>query len=164
MSDISRAPRSARAALAAAMVVALAACFPVNGPTPVVARCTPPMMGTDARTGPALVGQHYGMQMSPLPLNSVQFDSSDTAQAMAVQQLYAERTPTNSVRVTARLVSCGDRPRAVRMRTTFLRQTQATAEAPTAWKTVHLTARGLAHYEELSVSPDAHFYLIEIAQ
>lgn len=164
MSRISRVPRAARAAFMAAMLVGLAACFPLNGPTPVVAQCTTPATGTDTRTGPALVGQHYGMQMSPLPLNSVQFDSSDTAQAMAVQQLYAERAPTDSVRVTARLLSCGDRPRAVRMRTTFLRQNHTTAEAPTAWKTVHLTPRGLAHYEELSVSSDAHFYLIEIAQ
>lgn len=164
MSGVSCAPRAARAALGAAMLVGLVACFPLNGPTPVVARCTAPMMGTDTRGGPALVGQHYGMQMSPLPLNSVQFDSSDTAQALAVQQLYAERTPTDSVRVTARFVSCGDRPQAVRMRTTFLRQNHSTAEAPTAWKTVHLTPRGLVHYEELSVSPDAHFYLIEITQ
>ncbi len=156
--------RMVRAVAGATLFTGLAGCYPLNGPTPVVAQCSTPMFGTDARPGAALVGQHYGMQMSPLPLNSVQYDSSETAHAMAVQQLYAERTATNSVRVTARFVSCMDRPQVVRMRTTFLRQSQASAEEPTTWKTVHLTPRGLAQYEELSVSPDAHFYLIEVAR
>jgi hypothetical protein len=133
----------------------------VPGNPPLVVQCGLPDPG--ARPGPALIGQQYGMQMSPLPLNSVQFDSQITAYRVAVQNIFAERTATDTVSVTARLVSCADIPTTVKMRTSFLRQNQAPAEGTSAWRVVFLAPRAMAHYTELSTSRDPASYIIEIA-
>ena len=116
------------------------------------------------RPGPALVGQGYGMTMTPLPLNSVQFSSKGLSRTMAVQSLYAARTPTNTVEVSARFLSCADKPATVMVRTSFMRASTAPAEAPSAWKTVYLQPRAIAMYSELSVSTDTAIYLIEVMQ
>ncbi|HYF42069.1 MAG TPA: hypothetical protein VEA35_06425 [Ramlibacter sp.] len=142
---------------------ALAGCMAtVPGAPPVVVECQMPTQSV--RAGPALVGETYGMKMTPLPVNSVQFGSQATAQAMAVQSLFAERSQTDTVQVTARFVSCLDRPSSVRVRTSFLRASTAPAEAPTAWKTVYLEPRATAVYSELSTVQDVASYLIEVAQ
>ena len=132
-----------------------------SDPTPRVVDCKP--APTTGRAGVALVGQAYGMAMTPLPLNSVQFGSTALARSVAVQNLYAERTPSDVVQISVRLVSCIDTPAVVRMRTTFMRTDTAPAEAPSAWKQVYLEPRATALYAELSVSRDAASYLVEIA-
>lgn len=141
----------------------LAGCAnPVPGTPPVVVSCSQPV--NSVRSGPALVGETYGLAMTPLPLNSVQFGSNAAANLVAVQSLMAERTATQTVQVTARFVSCQDAPQVVRVRTSFLRASQAPAEAPTAWKTVFIEPRATAVYTELSTSPNVANYLIEVAQ
>ena len=145
----------------ALLFLALAGCTAVKGVPPVVARCSTPTAGD--RPGPALVGQAYGMQMSALPLNSVQFDSNETARTVAVQALFASRTPTETVRVNARFLHCGDANGSIRVRTSFLRKDTSPSEPPSAWKSVFLTARATAVYEETSVARDVSNYLIEIA-
>jgi hypothetical protein len=140
----------------------LAGCATVPATPPVVVECTVP--ANAVRSGPALVGQTYGMAMTPLPLNSVQFDSHTAAGMLAVQSLFAERSPTDTVQVTARFVSCADRPAAIRVRTSFMRASTAPAEAPTAWKTVHLEPRATAVYTEYSTSREVASYLIEVAR
>jgi hypothetical protein len=129
---------------------------------PVVVEC---QAATGAgRPGPALVGQAYGTQHSPLPLNSVQFDAQATASRLAVQDIFADRTGTDTVEVTARFVSCADAPSSVRVRTSFMRVNHAPAEPTSAWKVVHLAPRAISHYTELSTSRDVASYLIEIAR
>jgi hypothetical protein len=97
--------------LAAAVLTAqLAGCAtPVETP-PMVVRCGMP--ASSARPGPALVGQTYGMAMTPLPLNSVQFGTVEASQSLSVQNLYAERSSTDVVLLSVRLVSCLDTPMA----------------------------------------------------
>lgn len=145
---------------------ALAACLATVGcataTPPVVARCS--SQPETSRTGPALVGQAYGMAMTPLPLNSVQFGSAEAARSLAVQSLYAERSATDLVLISARLLSCSDVPASVRVRTAFLRSNTAPAEEPSAWRTVYLEPRATALYQESSTSRDAVSYLIEIAK
>lgn len=150
------------AALCLAGGLLLGGCAPMPGPAPVVSDCSLP--ATQDRTGPALVGQRYGMAMTPMPLNSVQFSGQDVARAMAVQNLYAARTPTGTVQVSARFVSCLDQPASVRVRTSFMRADTAPAEAPTPWRLVFLEPRATALYSELSVSTDATAYLIEVGR
>jgi hypothetical protein len=104
------------------------------------------------------------MVMTPLPLNSVQFGSVEVSQALAVQNLYAERGPTDVVVISARFVSCLDTATSVRVRTSFMRANTAPAEEPSAWKTVFLEPRSTALYRESSISRDAATYLIEIAK
>lgn len=136
------------------------ACTQVPTVPPEVVECRVP--DNLSRPGPALVGQTYGMSMTPLPLNSVQFGSTALARSIAVQASYATRTPTDSVRLQMRFVSCLDTPSSVRMRTSFLRSDTAPAEPPTPWKLVFLAPRATAVYEELSVSRDAASYLVEV--
>jgi hypothetical protein len=147
------------ATLLAAATLGTACAVPAG--TALVVECRAPETG--ARNGPALVGMPYGQQHSPIPLDSVQFDSSATASRVAVQSLHAQRTATDTVEVGARLVHCGDTPGAVRIRTNFLREDRAPAEPTSAWRTVLLQPRAIAHYQEFSTSRAASRYVIEIA-
>jgi hypothetical protein len=149
------------AAFGAALVALLQACAqPLSGSPPVVASCETPTGGD--RLGPALVGQPYGMAMTPLPLNSVQFGSDAASRSVAVQSLYAARTQTSTVEVSARFLSCQDKAATVLVRTSFLRANSAPAEPPSAWKSLYLEPRATAVYSELSTSIDAAHYLIEV--
>ena len=113
--------------------------------------------------GPALVGQEYGIQMSAIPLDAVQFTDNRVAFAVAVQGLHAARTPADTVQVTARLVNCTDTPLAVKARTSFMKTTQAPTEPPSAWRTVFLRPRSTGTYTESSVGrSEVANYLIEI--
>jgi hypothetical protein len=131
---------------------------------PLVSRCKMPWGGGDRGAMPALVGLQYGEQATPLPLNSVQFTNWDAAKSLSIQRLAATRTPTNTVEVAARFVSCSDEPQTVRVRTSFLDANQAATEAPSAWQTVYLQPHLTANYSERSTSKDAQHYLIEISQ
>ena len=146
--------------LTAALLMQACAPAPLAGRPPVVAQCETPIGGE--RPGPALVGQAYGMAMTPLPLNSVQFGSDAASRSMAVQNLYAARTATSTVEVSARFLSCLDKPTTVLVRTSFLRENSAQAEPPSAWKAVYLEPRATAVYSEMSTSIDAAHYLIEV--
>ena len=151
------------AAIACAVAtLALAGCGTLPGAPPVVAQCTEPEVGN--RPGPALVGQAYGMAMTPLPLNSVQFGALDIARSVAIQSLYASRTPTGTVQVAARLLSCADSPIVVRMRTSFQQASTAPSEPASAWHDVFLAPRATAVYTEMSTSVDAATYLVEISR
>ena len=149
--------------IAIGVVAVLAGCqTPAMEAPPMVVQCGVP--ASSSREGPALVGQMYGMSMTPLPLNSVQFGSIDASRTLAVQNLYAERAPTDVVVISVRFVSCVDTPTAVRVRTSFMRANTSPAEEPSAWKTVFLEPRATAVYRENSTSRDAASYLIEIAK
>ena len=153
--------RPAVASLLACLSFACASPEPQSAP-PVVAECVPP--GGIGRPGPALVGQTYGMQMTPIPLDSVQFDSNLTSALVAVQQMFASRTTTDTVAVQVRFLSCADVPSQIRVRTSFMRADGMPVEPPSAWKTVYLTPRALGLYSETSVSREIGHYLLEVAR
>lgn len=114
--------------------------------------------------GPALVGHEYGMKMSPIPLDAVQFTEQAIANAVAVQALYASRTPAQTVQVTARFVNCTEKPIAVRARTSFLKSSQAPSEPQSAWQTVHLYPKATGIYTENSIGrSEVTNYLVELA-
>lgn len=156
-----------RAILSIATLAIVAVTLSVGGcatpeKTPVVVECTTPV--APDRPGPALVGQTYGMTITPLPLNSVQFSGGEIARSTAIQNLYASRTPMNTVEISARFVSCADTPATLMVRTSFLRANTSPAEPASAWKAVYLQPRGTAVYTELSISLDAASYLIEVTK
>ncbi len=130
---------------------------------PLVSRCKMPRGGGARSSMPALVGLQYGEQSTPIPLNSVQFTNWGAASSLSVQRLAATRTPTNTVEVDARFVSCSDQTQTVRVRTSFLDGNQAPTEAPSAWQTVYLQPHLTANYSEKSTSIAAKQYLIEIS-
>jgi hypothetical protein len=119
-------------------------------------------MKGDRTAGPALVGHEYGPQTTPIPLNSVQFSNMDAAKSLAVQHLFAARTPGNTISVTARFISCSDANFAVRVRTSFMDVNQAPTEPASAWQTVFLQPHLIATYTENSTSRSVANYLIEI--
>lgn len=128
---------------------------------PLVVQCGG--IGGGNLVGAALVGQEYGLKATPIPLDSVQFSSWDTTKILSIQRLYASRTPTNTVSVTARFISCSDTPFNIRVRTSFVDANQIPTEPVSAWKAVSLQPRLTAVYSEYSTSRNAALYLIEVA-
>lgn len=144
-----------------------AACLVVAGctspPTQTV-QCTPPTGARPAGPGPALVNQEYGTVATPIPTNAVLFTHEALARGVSVQALFAARTETGTVQVSARLVSCLDQALVLRARTSFMQKSTAPAEAPSAWQNVYLPARATAVYMERSLgAEEVALYLVELA-
>jgi hypothetical protein len=129
---------------------------------PMVVECSTAFAAT--RGGPALTGVPYGTQMSPIPLDSVQFDSDETARRIAIQGIYASRTPGDTVAVEVRMVSCNAGMTTVRARTSFQRANGAPAEPASAWRVIVLPPRALTLYTELSTARDVHHYVVELSR
>ncbi len=147
--------------VAVVIASAMLACLGCVVQPPLVTQCKWPPKG-DRTAGPALVGHEYGPQTTPIPLNSVQFSNTATANRLAIQDLFAAHTAANTTAVTARLISCADTVFAVRVRTSFLDESQAPTEPASAWKTVFLQPHLTATYAENSTSRGVANYLIEI--
>lgn len=116
-----------------------------------------------ARSGPALVGQEYGMRMSQLPLDAVQFTDTGVAKSIAIQTVRAMRTQTDTVQVVARFVNCQDKPVPIRARTSFMDTTSLPTEPISAWRPIIVPPRATALYQENSTSTNVANYLIEVA-
>jgi hypothetical protein len=132
----------------------------IKGQPPLVVECEKPAKGD--RPGPALVGMEYGMQATPIPLDSVQYGDHAASKSIAVQRIFAKRTPGDTVQITARFVSCSDEQVRLLVRTSFLDSDQSPAEPTSAWRTVILQPRTISNYVESSTSAAVSHYLIEI--
>jgi hypothetical protein len=127
-------------------------------------QCQAPTGPRPAGDGPALVSQEYGTSSTPIPTNAVQFTHEGLARSVSVQALFAGRSDTGTVQVSARLVNCLDKPLVLRARTSFMQRSTAPAEPTSAWQNVFLSPRATAVYQEKSLSGDAvALYLIELA-
>jgi hypothetical protein len=126
---------------------------------PVVA-CNFPKQAAPA-AGTALVAQEYG-QISPIPLDAVQFTGRVLSKEIAVQSLQAHRTPTNTVQVTARLINCTDEPRVVGVRSNFMDRQELATEPATAWQNVVLQPRAMGTYQENSMGRGVEHYVVEL--
>lgn len=114
--------------------------------------------------GPALVGQGYGLKMTGIPLDALQFIDGSVASSVAVQTIKATRSPTDTVQVTARVVNCTDNPISVRARTSFMDAKQIPTEPTSAWKILFLSPRATTVYQEFSTSTQVTHYLIELGK
>ena len=151
------------AAAMTAVTLVLHGCVTVENVPDAVVKCAVPA-ARPASKGPALVGEQYGMSMSAIPVDAVLFTDQAIANTVAVQALYAARTPTETVQVTARFVNCADHPVAVRARTSFMRASLAPSEPSSAWQTVIVRPRATSIYTENSMGrSEVSSYLIEIA-
>jgi hypothetical protein len=134
------------------------------GPPPQTVQCTVTRTARPADASPALVQQEYGASHTPIPVNAVSFTHEGLAAHVGVQALFAGRTDTGTVQVSARLVNCTDQAIVLRARTSFLLRSTAPAEPASAWQPVFLPARATTVYQERSLSMDGvASYLIEIA-
>lgn len=113
---------------------------------------------------PALVGKDYGMAMTPIPLNAVQFTNKALAENVAIQMVVARRTATDSVQVTSRFVNCTDKTINMQVRTSFMDASLVPTEPVSVWRTVFVQPRATAVYQENSIGRGAvAHYLIEVA-
>ncbi|MBK8017604.1 MAG: hypothetical protein IPK20_13410 [Betaproteobacteria bacterium] len=116
-----------------------------------------------AADGPALVGQGYGRESSPIPLNAVVFTGKDIAKRVAVQGLYAARTDAGPVEVGVRLINCTRDTVNVAVRTSFMDERQRPTEKPTAWKNVLVPPGSTGNYSALSIGDESvKYYLVEV--
>lgn len=113
--------------------------------------------------GLALVGETYGVRVSPIPLNSVLFDSKETAGSIAIHHLAASRTPADTVEVAARFVNCLEHTQRIEVRASFFRLDGANVEEPSAWQSVFVPAGSMASYTERSLGTEGiGSFLIEV--
>ena len=112
--------------------------------------------------GPALVA-NVPRSMTPIDLNAVQFTDKKLGKKMIVEGLFAQRTAMDGLKVMARLVNCSKEPLVVQLRSNFMDANQLPTEAASAWKTVFLSPKATAVYEDNSIgrAPVAS-YLIEL--
>jgi hypothetical protein len=112
--------------------------------------------------GPALVA-NVARSMTPIDLNAVLMTDKKLARSVIVEGLFAMRTPTDSLHVVARLVNCTNKQMVVQARSNFMDANQIPTEAASAWRTLYLSPRATAVYEENSIGrTQVGAYLIEL--
>lgn len=112
--------------------------------------------------GPALVA-NVARAMTPVDLNAVQMNDKGIWKKVVVEGLFARRTEAETLEVMARLINCTKEPLVVQARSTFLDAGQYPTEPVSAWKTVHISPRSMATYEERSIGArKVDTYLIEL--
>jgi hypothetical protein len=109
------------------------------------------------------VGEEYGVTITPIPLDAVVFNDKKLARKVAVQALWAQRTPADTVEVGARLVNCTTNPLQLGVRTSFMDSRQRPTEQISGWKAVFIQPRTTALYSEVSIDRDSvSHYLVEV--
>lgn len=112
--------------------------------------------------GPALVA-NVPSSMTPIDLNAVQFTDRRLGRRLIVEGVQAMRTPAQGLKVFVRLVNCKSQPITVQLRTNFLDSNQLPTEQPSAWRTVFLSPRATAGYEETSIAgPNVGAFYVEL--
>lgn len=125
-------------------------------------RCNITAARTDPGGGPALVTD-IPRAMTPIDLNAVLWTDVWSLRHIVVEGLFAERTDTNALMVTARLINCTKKPVSIQVRSNFMDRSQIPTEQASVWKTVFLSPRSTAVYQERSIGTDkVANYLLEL--
>lgn len=112
--------------------------------------------------GPALVA-NVPSSMTPIDLNAVQMTDRKLTHQMVVEGLWAQRTPTDALMVTARFVNCTSKPLVVQARSSFMDHDQVPTEPASMWRSVFIPPRATATYQERSIGErQVAAYLIEL--
>jgi hypothetical protein len=153
--------RRALAGFAMATTITLA--VPAAAENKVVACKTGRAARAPSVAGPALVA-NIPRAMTPIALNAVQFTDRALTRTVLVEGLFARRTETDTVEVTARLVNCTGAPVQALARSSFMDEAQAPTEPTSGWRRIFLPPYGTGVYREKSVGREAvHYYLIELS-
>ena len=116
------------------------------------------------KSGPVLVSLVPGAH-TDMPLNTVNITDVAITNKILLQATNAQRTDTGTVRVWARMVNCTNFHLQLEGRTHFLNAGQAPVEGVTAWQRVHMPARAIGTFTDLSIATkDVETYLIEIRE
>ncbi len=121
-----------------------------------------------ARKAPAYAGAalvaNVTKSMTPIDLNAVQFTDKGLTREMVIEGLFARRTETDTVEVSARFVNCTGGPLTIRARSSFMDDVQYPVEPASAWQRVIIQPYATGVYRERSMKRgEVKFYLIEIA-
>lgn len=154
----------AAATAAALLVTALADSPPATARENQVVKCkTSKARKAPEYAGAALVA-NVPRSMTSIDLNAVQFTDKALTREMVVEGLFARRTETDTVEVSARFVNCTGRQLIIRARSNFMDEVQYPVEPSSAWQRVIIQPYATGVYRERSMKRDeVKYYLIEIA-
>ncbi len=164
-------PDKAKALFVACGVSAAAAAIAVStSPAPLAARENQVLKCKSSRArasgayaGAALVA-NVPRAMTPIDLNAVQFTDKSLTRKTLVEALFARRTETDTVEVSARFVNCTGSPITIRARSSFMDDVQYPVEPVSAWQRVIIQPYAIGVYRETSMKrSEVKYYLIEIA-
>lgn len=112
--------------------------------------------------GPALVA-NVPNSLTPIDLNAVLMTDKNARKNVVVEGLFARRTEMNTLEVVARFFNCTKQPIALQVRSNFMDAAQIPTEQASVWKTVFLSPRATAIYQEKSISSNnVSAYLVEL--
>ena len=126
-------------------------------------RCSVTAARTDpGKGGPVLVAD-VKRALTPIDLNAVLWTDVYSLRKVVLEGLFARRTETNTLEVTARFVNCTKKPVTIQVRSNFMDLAQAPTEPASVWKTIFLSPRSTSVYQEKSIGTDnVANYLIEL--
>lgn len=113
-------------------------------------------------TGGAALVANVPRAMTPIDLNAVQMTDKGVIRSVLVEGLFARRTETDTIEVTARLVNCSKKPLQIDVRSSFMGADQFPSEPTSAWQRVFLPPFATGVYREQSMSRNVASYLIEL--
>lgn len=112
--------------------------------------------------GPALVA-NVPRSMTPIDLNAVQMTDRALWKSVIVEGLFARRTDTDTLEVTARFVNCTKQPIVIQARSNFMDEMQVPTENASVWKTIFISPLATAVYQERSIATTKIAnYLVEL--
>lgn len=112
--------------------------------------------------GPALVA-NVSRASTPIDLNAVLMTDKPLWKSVVVEGLFARRTETDNLEVTARFLNCTKKPIVIQARSSFMDDTQVPTEKSSVWKTVYLSPRATGVYQERSIATKTvGAYLVEL--
>lgn len=123
---------------------------------------------SQARKAPAYAGAalvaNVPRSMTSIDLNAVQFTDKGLTRQVVVEGLFARRTETDTVEISARFVNCTGKALTIRARSNFMDEVQYPVEPSSAWQRVIIQPYATGVYRERSMKRDeVKYYLIEIA-
>ena len=112
--------------------------------------------------GPALVA-NVPRSMTPIDLNAVQMTDRRLWKSVIVEGLFARRTETNTLEVTARFVNCTKEPIVTEARTDFMDAQQVPTEKESAWQRIFLSPLSTKTYQTQSIgTTNVANFLVEL--
>lgn len=154
-------PRGLVAAFAALTVLCVSAPAETRENRPLKCK-TSKARGAKSPGGPALVA-NVPRSMTPIDLNAVMMTEKKLGREMVVEGLFAQRTETDALLVTARLINCTKSPMVVQARSSFMDANQIPTEPSSVWRTIFIPARATGVYQERSIGTNqVAAYLIEL--
>jgi len=151
-------------AAAAALVTSLGDSQPLAARENQVVKCKTSVARKSGEYPGAALVANVPRAMTAIDLNAVQFTDKALTRQVLVEGLFARRTDTDTVEVSARFVNCTGKMIIIRARSNFMDEVQYPVEPVSAWQRVIIQPYATGVYRERSMKRDeVKYYLIEIA-